>query len=218
MPMNPYHERLARLGLEAAARYGFALAGGYAIQANGFLERPSEDVDLFTVRDYAAQFDAAVRAIIEAYEADGLIVDNDLQTDTYARLYAADPADLSTGPRTKVDLVVDFRDRQPIQMAIGPVTHPDDLMRGKMAALFTRAEPRDLIDVDAALCSGRYAREQLLQQAEDWDRGFDRRIFAGAIGQAEVIDDGRFADLGVAGRDLVELRARFADWRKDLLS
>jgi hypothetical protein len=45
--MNPFHERLARVALDAVASYGFALAGGYAVQAHGFLDRPSADVDLF---------------------------------------------------------------------------------------------------------------------------------------------------------------------------
>jgi len=38
--------RLAEIGLRVAARYGFALAGGYAVQVHGILDRPSEDVDL----------------------------------------------------------------------------------------------------------------------------------------------------------------------------
>ena len=31
-----------------------------------------------------------------------------------------------------------------------------------MSALYTRAEPRDFLDVDAALATGRYTRTQLL--------------------------------------------------------
>ena len=46
--MHPFHERLARVGLTAVSEYGFALAGGYAVQAHGLLVRPSEDIDLFT--------------------------------------------------------------------------------------------------------------------------------------------------------------------------
>jgi antitoxin YefM len=45
--MDPFHERLARLALEVAADYGFCLAGGYAVQAHGFVDRVSKDVDLF---------------------------------------------------------------------------------------------------------------------------------------------------------------------------
>lgn len=44
--MDPFHERLARVALRVAGQYGFALAGGYAIQAHGFLDRLSADVDL----------------------------------------------------------------------------------------------------------------------------------------------------------------------------
>lgn len=38
--MDPFHARLARVALAAAEPYGFALAGGYAVQAHGFLQRP----------------------------------------------------------------------------------------------------------------------------------------------------------------------------------
>ena len=46
--MQALHEVAARIGLAAAAPFGFVLAGGYAVQAHGFLVRRSEDVDLFT--------------------------------------------------------------------------------------------------------------------------------------------------------------------------
>jgi hypothetical protein len=36
-------------------------------------------------------------------------------------------------------------------MDIGPVLHVDDVLASKVAAMVTRAEPRDYIDVDAAL-------------------------------------------------------------------
>lgn len=45
--MDPFHEKLARVALDAAGSFGFALAGGYAVQVHGFLNRPSSDVDLF---------------------------------------------------------------------------------------------------------------------------------------------------------------------------
>jgi hypothetical protein len=54
--MDPFHERLARVALEVTAAYGFALAGGYAVQAHGFLDRPSADVDLFA--EASAEFNS----------------------------------------------------------------------------------------------------------------------------------------------------------------
>jgi predicted nucleotidyltransferase component of viral defense system len=41
-------------------------------------------------------------------------------------------------------------------MDVGPVLHIDDVVAGKMSALFTRAEPRDFLDVDASVETGRY--------------------------------------------------------------
>jgi len=38
--MDPFHQRLAQVALEVAAQYGFCLAGGYAVQAHGFVDRP----------------------------------------------------------------------------------------------------------------------------------------------------------------------------------
>ena len=49
--------------------------------------------------------------------------------------------DSGDGRPSKVDLGVDWRANEPIQMTIGPVLHPDNA--------------RDFIDIDAALQSGR---------------------------------------------------------------
>jgi hypothetical protein len=45
------HRWLAQIGLQAAAQFGFALAGGYAVQEHGIIQRLSEDVGLFTSWD-----------------------------------------------------------------------------------------------------------------------------------------------------------------------
>lgn len=75
--MDPFHERLARVALDAASSYGFALAGGYAVQAHGFLDRPSADVDLFAEVSAQADFSRAVDAVIAAYQRDGLQIDEE---------------------------------------------------------------------------------------------------------------------------------------------
>ncbi len=55
-------------------------------------------------------------------------------------------------------------------------------MMKKLCALFGRALPRDFLDVDAAVMSGRYTRGQLLALAAEADHGFDRLLFADALG------------------------------------
>jgi len=43
--MDPFHERLARVALDASGAFGFALAGGYAVQAHGST-RPNRQAQL----------------------------------------------------------------------------------------------------------------------------------------------------------------------------
>jgi hypothetical protein len=211
--VDAFHEHLARIGLTAAERYGFALAGGYAVQAAGFLQRPSEDVDLFTVWDRRGEFGVAAAAVIDAYQAAGLSVEVERRHDTFARLT------VSGGEHTaKVELGVDLRANEPVRISIGPVLHPDDAVSNKVGALYERALARDFIDVDAVLQSGRYDREALLHLAERADITFDRLVFADAVGQAQLLDADDFAQYGVVGTDLDGLRRRFAAWRTELLT
>jgi hypothetical protein len=166
--MDPFHERLARVALDVAASYGFALAGGYAVQAHGFLDRPSADVDLFAEASAQFDFSQAVDAVIAAYRRDGLQADAEVRSSTFARL------SVSIGEeRAKVELGVDWRKNEPILLAIGPVLHADDAVANKVCALFGRAEVRDYVDVAAILASGRYSEEDLVRLAEEHDPGFD---------------------------------------------
>jgi hypothetical protein len=94
--MHPFHERLASVGLAALSEYGFALAGGYAVQAHGMLVRPSEDIDLFTTTDAEAEFPTAAAAAIHAYQRDGLDVTTLVDSPGFARLDVTDAAEKIT--------------------------------------------------------------------------------------------------------------------------
>ncbi|GAA3279840.1 hypothetical protein Dvina_00380 [Dactylosporangium vinaceum] len=117
----------------------------------------------------------------------------------------------------KVELAANWRAQPPVQMEIGSVLHADDVVAGKMSALFTRAEPRDFLDIDAAIVSGRYTRQRLCELAAGSDAGFDRRILADLFGILERYPDKRFAFYGADAETLAAIRARFADWRRELL-
>jgi hypothetical protein len=149
--MDPFHTRLAHIALGASGSYGFALAGGYAVQVHGFLSRMSSDVDLFTTASAEADFESAVDVVIAAYRREGIQVDTEMRTASFARLNVA-----FSGENAKVELGVDWRKNEPILMAIGPVLHMDDAVANKVCVLFGRAEVRDYVDVDAILASGRY--------------------------------------------------------------
>lgn len=139
--MDPFHARLARIGLGAAAGYGFVLAGGYAVQAHGFLERLSDDVDLFTDIADPVAFSEAVDAVTAAYRAAGLTVEAEKSGGVFARFAVAD----GQGRTAKVELGCDWRAHPPAVLEIGPVLHADDAVANKVTTLFGRAAPRDYL-------------------------------------------------------------------------
>jgi hypothetical protein len=72
--------------------------------------------------------------------------------------------------------------------------------------------------VDAAITSGRYTREQLLELAAEVDRGFDRLLFADALGALTQITGTAFAEYRADPDMVADMRHRFAQWRQDLLA
>jgi hypothetical protein len=116
----------------------------------------------------------------------------------------------------RVELVANWRAQPPVQMDVGPVLHPDDVMAGKMDALYNRAAARDFLDIDAALISGRYTLHRLCELAQDADAGFDRQLFAAMLGRIDRLDDEDFTEYGVSPEHVTALRQRVNDWRTSL--
>lgn len=213
--MEPRHERIARVALAAGARYGLALAGGYAVQAHGMGTRPSGDVDLFTSWQHRDEFPELTSAVVAALDEAGYTTSVIMQADTFVRLMVSNPQD---GTEEKVELSADWRAHDPVQLDVGPVLHADDAVANKVCALFGRALPRDFLDVDAAITSGRYTRDQLLELAANADYGFDPLLFADALGALTQITDAAFAEYKIDPSDITRMRRRFADWRQQLLN
>ena len=137
------------------------------------------------------------------------------RADTFARLLVTRVDAPDAGPQ-KLELAADWRAHPPARLDIGPVLHPDDAVGNKMAALYGRAVARDFLDVSAILGSGRYTREDLLRLAEAADAGFDRAMFAHALGAAGQISDDAFAAYGVDGPTIDAMRTMFAQWGGEL--
>jgi hypothetical protein len=208
------HERIARVALAAGARFGLALAGGYAVAAHGIGDRPSGDVGLFTSWQHRDEFPELTAAVVAALEDAGYKASVIMSAATFARLTVTDP----DGTEEKVELSADWRAHDPVQLDIGPVLHADDAVGNKVCALFGRALPRDFLDVDAAITSGRYTRERLLALAADADLGFDPLLFADALGALPQITDAAFAEYRVDPAVIADMRRRFAQWRQHLIA
>ncbi|WP_432829546.1 nucleotidyl transferase AbiEii/AbiGii toxin family protein [Dactylosporangium sp. CA-092794] len=211
--MLPLHSRMARAALRAIDTWGFCLAGGYAMQAHGFTNRYSDDVDLFTTMAQAKHFPRAVRAVTKALAEEGLTSEITRRFETYARFDVTDPV---TGETTHLELGADWRSQDPVAWVIGPVLHPDDAVANKVTALYGRAAFRDFVDVHAALTDGRYSGDDLLRLGAEQDRGFDPRMFAAAL---RSID--RFGELAYRVYDLSDeqgeaIAARMLAWADEI--
>lgn len=208
--MLPFHRRLAAIGLQAISRYGFVLAGGYAISANGMGDRPSEDVDMFTNRSDAADFASAVELLRAAYLSNGLEVEDIRVRPTFADFHVTAPA---TGEASSVQLGLDFRAFPPATLDIGPVLDPRDAVAAKMSALWSRGEARDYIDVDTVIDSGRFSREALLAIADQFEaQPLDRRTLASQFREAGRHDEAIFSQYGVNAARRATILANFTEW------
>lgn len=213
--MLPFHERLAPLGLEATAECGFVLAGGYALSANGISNRPSNDVDLFTNIADPGRFAQAVQALRAALSAaDGLVVTELRVHASFAELRVADP---HSGDVNDVQLGLDFRRFSPANLSVRPVLDVRDAVAGKIAALWSRGEARDYIDVDAVLQSGRFDRGQILAIGDQVEvQPLDRRWLAARFREAARHAPSVYAGYDVDERAREQLVARYADWAEQI--
>ena len=154
---DPFQTQVARLALRAASRHGFALGGGHALIAYGIVSRPTEEGDLFTDEDDGVQ--AAAKLVKAALVDAGMAIDVIPETSELGELFYGFDRDMvefevhQGEHAVRLQLVRFDRRRSPLMMEIGPVLHIDDVVGSKVAAMATRAEPRDFIDVAAVLGS-----------------------------------------------------------------
>ena len=79
--------RIARIALEATGpEAGFALAGSGAIREHGFIDRPTEDVDLFTIQSAQHEFASALERVVAALREAGYDVQIREQRPCFSRL------------------------------------------------------------------------------------------------------------------------------------
>ncbi len=164
-------------------------------------------MDLFTDRRDAGGFERALGDVIAQLASEGFVVTVARRFELFARLRVT-----LDGEVVEVDLGVDWRARQPVVLALGPVLDEYDAVSNKVAALFSRAEARDYLDVDAIRRSGRFSDAELLDGAAEHDDGFDRQLFAEALRQVRRIGSRRVREYGVTPAELAGVERRLTDW------
>ena len=209
MSLDPLHEQIARIALALPEAGRVALAGGGAMLAHDLVDRPTQDVDLFTPDP--AEVTRLTDALAVALRAEGAQVRVDRRGPGFTRLVVT----VAGGRSVVVEIAHDARIREAVQLSFGRVLHPDEVAADKTLALFGRAAARDLVDVGAQL--RRCTLEQLCELAAEKDAGFDRRVFADALAAAAAHSDAAFAELGLGPATAAALRASTAGWRAQLL-
>jgi len=208
--MDPLQTRMATVGLRALADFRFVLAGGYALRAHGFGDRDSDDIDLFTDVLDVERFAAAVERLVDAYRNDGLATEVIRQAPLFARLVVDETA--------KADLGMDHRQFPPGQLDVGPVLSEQDAVGGKVGAVYSRLEPRDLIDVQVILDSGRYDPDTLLALADQREATpLDRAMFAGQLLAGSRLPDSGFERYGATPQLIARIRRTARAWGEHLL-
>ncbi len=215
MPISELQREVATIALRAAARHGFALAGGNALIAHGVIDRPTEDVDLFSDQEtgVSAAADAVESALLEA----GLVTERLERMGELEDIFDGASEGLAewvvtapNGQQTMLQMAYFDRTRGPVTMDVGPVLDLDDLAGWKLVALLNRAEPRDYVDIAAAL--EHYTMDQLISLAKRLDPGLDDRDFADAGRRLDSMPDQLFAVYQLSQHDIARLRERFSDW------
>jgi hypothetical protein len=216
MPVSGLHREIAVVALRAAARYGFALGGGNALIAHGVIDRPTEDVDLFTDREHGVP--AAADAVEAALREAGYTAERQDKTAGLAEMFEGMGEGLAEwiittpdGREMMLQMAYFDRGHQPVLMEFGPVLDLDDVLAGKVAALASRAVERDYIDIAAALARG-YSVAQLTGLGVALDPGLTAEDFADAGQRLDRLSDDRFARYGLTPEDVTRLRERFAAW------
>jgi hypothetical protein len=201
--------------LRAAAKHGFALGGGNALIAHGIIDRPTEDVDLFTDEDDGVT--AAAGVVEQAIRAAGFEAERQDTIGGLAEVFygmgdgLAEWIITAPGGRQMMLQIAYFdRDRRPVAMDVGPVLDLEDVVGSKVCALASRVEPRDFVDTAAAL--GRYSVDQLIGFARRLDPGLTDQEFADAGRLLDQLDDAVFARYGLSPQDVARLRERMAAW------
>ena len=205
--MEAFQAEVAWIALAAISGQGFALAGAGALIAHGLVDRPTQDLDLFSpMPGGAGQVTAALQ---QALRDPGIEVTVDsshtVTSGDFARL------EVTRGARSvQVDLGRDWRQHPPVMLAVGPVLHLDDAVGNKVTAMIGRGLPRDYLDVAAAL--GRYDREQLLELGFRRDPGLRVIDVALAMHKLDQLSDIDFGDYHLTPEQTAAGRRAFADW------
>jgi hypothetical protein len=204
-----HQRRVTALLLQSIGPAGFALAGSGAIREHGITNRPTQDVDLFATSTTSPDsFQQALERAEQTLRDAGLSFTRTRSAPLFARLVVSGSAD----DIVVVDLAVDWRLEPPVRLEVGPVLALSDAVGSKVAAVFSRAEARDFLDLDAIRESRLYSDDELLSLAHEHDPGFDRIAFSHQLTYVAQLNVRDTIAYGVDEATLEQIQQRLLSW------
>ncbi|GAA3099584.1 nucleotidyl transferase AbiEii/AbiGii toxin family protein [Streptosporangium carneum] len=209
IPLPPFQQRMLQAVLPACTRFGLVLAGGYAMNAHGLTERPSNDLDFATAAE--TPLPEVADGIADAFREAGLDVTVVEVTPRMGRLVVSDPV---TEQSCEFDLLREAFQRQPVIVGDVSVVSLDDAVGLKMRALHERSLARDVIDV--ASVSHLYGFRELEHLARLHNEEFSLAELVMRLEFVELIADEDFEAYGVGEERVGEIRRFAAAWVEDI--
>ncbi len=204
MSLSDIQRHVASVVLSLPEATEFALAGGAALIFHEVTKRATRDLDCFGPS--LESVDRLVPVAAARLRDAGFEVDLEQEHPGFARLRVS-----SGTAETLLDLGFDPAGLPPTLTELGAVRALPDLAGDKLLALFSRAAPRDFVDVVGLL--GWFSREEMIALAAAKDRGFNAHVLGDAFGVLPTIRRDRF-DLDDSSYE--SMCSLFAGWRDEL--
>ena len=157
--------QISELVLAVTEKFGFALAGGFALNVQGIIERPTKDIDTFTSDFDEVNFRKAREGAEQKLKDAGYIVTVKLDESWRCSMLVTNP---TTKDSVELELAYYHRYKEvALVEGIGPVLDVYDLAAGKIVALWDRQFARDYIDVAAFIAKGIYSIQDLYDMLKE---------------------------------------------------
>ncbi|MFT4189427.1 MAG: nucleotidyl transferase AbiEii/AbiGii toxin family protein [Aeromicrobium sp.] len=210
-----FQHDIARTVLAELGEDGFALAGGGAVKAHGLSDRPTDDVDIFCQSPIDEElFQSHVDRALNALGASGYTVEIEQRVPLFVRVNVEQPSGLVC----HLDFAVNWRSEPPVIFEVGPVVSERDSVAGKLAALYSRAEPRDFVDVGRVRAQRRYTDDELLEIARSDDPGFEATYFAGRLAHIRHLTADDVAEYEVSAEEFEQIQRQTMSWALELIA
>ncbi|MEU5533680.1 nucleotidyl transferase AbiEii/AbiGii toxin family protein [Streptomyces sp. NPDC020362] len=204
------HRRLLADVVAVGIPYVLVLAGGYALQAHGLLQRPHANLDFAT--ESSEPMERIARAVGAALEARGRQVRAGAGTALTAQLTVTDPP---TGQPCALALHKEAFWQPPHLTGYGPALSLEDAVGTKIRALYDRGAAVDLIDAQAAATRFSLPDLEELGRRHAHDP-FDLPTLQSRLTGTDWYADMDFIRCGLTEPEVAALRAWAQHWSDDI--